>query len=281
MKQIGQPVIIIGMHRSGTTMLTGFLSSYNIFMGNVVEQNGEAVSFLRLNEQLLHKCQSSWNDDKDITQCISKRKNEFVKLFKDTMNTSSFEKNFFGDHALDLDKNFSWGWKDPRNTLTLDVIKEVFPKAKFIHIHRNPVDVAASLRSRERRFSLNGKLKWYYNVMKNLIKRGVYIRRAPELEELSAGFKLWKKYVSQAMDFDGEIIHLSYESFLVEPQKNFEKICHFLGIEYQKKKIEEICQFINQDRKFSFVSDDELIEFYKKIQTDPMLQALGYENILK
>ena len=42
----------------------------------------------------------------------------------------------------------AFGWKDPRNTFTLPVWKQVFPNLRTIHIVRHGVDVAASLARR-------------------------------------------------------------------------------------------------------------------------------------
>jgi len=65
--------------------------------------------------------------------------------------------------------DFPWGWKDPRNTFTIDIWIEVFPNAKLIHIYRNPIDVAESLRKRTLKCKkiFNGILKkksnFYYS----------------------------------------------------------------------------------------------------------------------
>jgi len=44
--------------------------------------------------------------------------------------------------------NFLWRWKNSRNTFTIDIWIKVFPNAKLIHMYRNLIDVAESLRKR-------------------------------------------------------------------------------------------------------------------------------------
>jgi hypothetical protein len=40
------PVIILGMHRSGTTMVTKLLEEVGLFVGDRLDENHEAVLFL-------------------------------------------------------------------------------------------------------------------------------------------------------------------------------------------------------------------------------------------
>lgn len=61
---------------------------------------------------------------------------------------SSKRKLFLGDkyskynNIKDLD--IPWGWKDPKNSFTIDLWKEIFPNAKVLHIYRNPIDSISS-----------------------------------------------------------------------------------------------------------------------------------------
>ena len=47
-----EPIIITGMHRSGTSLLTNFLSDCGVFMGKSLDGNYESVFFQRINIQL-------------------------------------------------------------------------------------------------------------------------------------------------------------------------------------------------------------------------------------
>ena len=50
-----QPVIIIGMHRSGTTMITDMLRRLGLFVGNDLEENSESMFFINHNDWLLNQ----------------------------------------------------------------------------------------------------------------------------------------------------------------------------------------------------------------------------------
>jgi LPS sulfotransferase NodH len=56
------PVIVIGMHRSGTTMLAKVLNKLGIFMGENIEHNSESIPFLKLNEQIFTKYKIKWSN---------------------------------------------------------------------------------------------------------------------------------------------------------------------------------------------------------------------------
>ena len=44
-----QPVIILGMHRSGTTMITKILENLGLYVGAEKEENHEALFFWEIN----------------------------------------------------------------------------------------------------------------------------------------------------------------------------------------------------------------------------------------
>ena len=54
------PIIIVGMHRSGTTMITDMLQQLGLFMGWVLQENSEALFFVQRNERLMNACGGSW-----------------------------------------------------------------------------------------------------------------------------------------------------------------------------------------------------------------------------
>ncbi len=53
------PVIIIGMHRTGTSMITKLLEEYGIYFGSLKEHHNEAIFFLKINEKILEICNSA------------------------------------------------------------------------------------------------------------------------------------------------------------------------------------------------------------------------------
>ena len=66
---------------------------------------------------------------------------------------------------------FKWGWKDPVNSITIDVWKNIFPKAKIIYVYRNPIDVAQSLKVREEKRRKDRKLGMKQRIKQKLLFR--------------------------------------------------------------------------------------------------------------
>jgi len=268
------PVIIIGMHRSGTTMLTNLLHDYGVFMGSQMEQNSEAIGFLKINESLLRSSNASWSNP------LSYQHNKFnAEDILNILNKKSFIKTYSGGNENLFQDNL-WGWKDPRNTLTIELWKEIFPDARIIHIYRNPIDVANSLMVRENRFTSNGKLKWYFNVLKNYIKNGLYIERSKKLSDIEKGIDLWKLYVEKALSIEDNIIHIKYEDILSEPAIELKKIINFLDISLDEKRLNKLTFNINDKRKYAFINNDYLKSVYLKHHDDAIVKHLKYNEIL-
>jgi len=120
-----QPVIIIGMHRSGTSMLSRILQEAGLFMGDKREENDEALFFLDFNTWILKQTNSNWDCPNCYKFSNQKFKNHIIDAFK-RRSKSIFTLKYLGLKKYikyrSLDNiDFNWGWKDPRNSITLDI----------------------------------------------------------------------------------------------------------------------------------------------------------------
>jgi len=146
-----QAIIVLGMHRSGTSALSGVLSEMNVFMGsdlyaaqkNVNEKGFfENAKIVDLNEELFDLLFSSWDDplgyqlDFTETEAISRLKRKAVKLIK-----------------KDYSSKLLWGIKDPRVSILLpfwlSVFSELSIKLSYIIMVRHPLEVYRSLLKRD------------------------------------------------------------------------------------------------------------------------------------
>lgn len=276
------PVVIIGMHRSGTTLLTKVLDEYGIFMGYNVEQNSEAIPFLSLNENIFNKIGSNWYEVESSELNISRNFTQLAAFASKKMKSHKFIRQYLQDIDPKKEVDFlGWGWKDPRNTFTLPIYKEIFPNLKSIHIYRNPMDVANSLRNREIKFNKSSKIAWLYHTRKFYFKNGFFVPRAPELTDLEKGIKLWEEYVQKCLSYEDEVLHIKYESFLENPPKVFQKICAYLNLPFDEIRFNNIIRKIDTSRRYSFLRDPDLFTFYNKIKNRELITQLGYNNIKK
>ena len=55
-----QPLIVLGMHRSGTSLIVRLLSDLGIHMGSWLSRDAESVHFQRLNRRIFAAAGSNW-----------------------------------------------------------------------------------------------------------------------------------------------------------------------------------------------------------------------------
>ena len=149
-----QPIIITGMHRSGTSFLAKILIKNNVYMGSKLDPNHESVFFQRLNKWILSCIGSSWDNPQSLRGLSRKDTNIIIDRLNNVLKNRLSKSLYFGkanlikNHSFD-NVDFLWGWKDPSNTFTIPIWKKIFPKAKVINIIRHPLDVSISLLKRE------------------------------------------------------------------------------------------------------------------------------------
>src|SRR5262245_41120799 len=150
--QQASPIVVIGMHRSGTRVVVDVLDKLGVFMGADRQGDGESVSFMMINEWLFHQCGAFWSEPMSVHFMLSEPAvvDELAKNARQALTTQLAK--YTGPAAWHLAGRAAelpaFGWKDPRNTVTLPVWKHVFPHLRVIHIVRHGIDVAASLSRR-------------------------------------------------------------------------------------------------------------------------------------
>ena len=281
-----QPIIIVGMHRSGTSMLTRFINDLGVFMGTDKSENDESEFFQKLNRWLLFQVGAAW----DLPEPTSNLDDNFVK--NASKMTSNRLNSIWSFQYLGLKRylvhrgiaNISghWGWKDPRNTLLLKVYKNIYPKAKIVHIYRNPIDVAVSLQTREHKkqfdsISKKNKLKIWLLKYQRLLSHSFVV------EDLKKGVDLWEFYTKKALAADSlfeNTITIKYEDFLENPKQTLLDLTSFLELDVDMDLIDSVVEKVNANRRFAFIKDPSLVQFYQDIKERPLMKTLGYDNII-
>lgn len=132
------PIIVLGMHRSGTSCLAGSLQEAGLFLGDVNTQarynakgNRENRPIMDLHDEILRDNGGSW----DAPPARPVVWSDAQRARRDELIAS------FPTDAI-------WGFKDPRSLFALDGWFEVLPSMRAIGTYRHPMAVAASLASR-------------------------------------------------------------------------------------------------------------------------------------
>ena len=158
------PIIIVGMHRSGTSCLTGSLAQTDLQFGDVnraaphnKKGNYENYAIMELHEALLAANDGSWDNPPE-----SVKWSDYHKKWRDQLIKS-----------YPVDK--TWGFKDPRTLLLLDGWLEALPNARLVGSFRHPIAVAKSLNTRNKfPFEKSFSMWMFYNLtlFKYISERG-------------------------------------------------------------------------------------------------------------
>ena len=211
-------VIVLGMHRSGTSLTAGILNKLGFDLGRAImganwaNSSGffENFRILEFNENLFQKLQVNWHNTLGIVD--NWWTDENIQVEKKTLKDL-----IISDYIIDGSLLF----KDPRICVLLpiylEVLKELEINIFFILTFRNPKEVAESLLTRDS----FGLVKSHQLWMDHMLKAEMYSRGYPRL-------------------------FIEYNSILNDPSfiihQIFKKFSFKLSLSFEKKK--EIFQFV-------------------------------------
>jgi hypothetical protein len=124
-------IIVLGMHRSGTSMIAQMLHAMGVSMGESFREPDETqpfgyfedLEFRNLNSAILNRAHGSWYGVPD-KRMVSIHAQEFIGNLK----------------YLIAERNEPWGFKDPRTILTIHALHDYLEDPKYIVVRRTPVD---------------------------------------------------------------------------------------------------------------------------------------------
>lgn len=282
-RQLPPPIIVIGMHRSGTSLVAGLLSLLGVYCdpkmppppadaalprpgnGARVAGYGEAQAFRLLNERLLRQAGSAWDNVDDF---LMKRDDpQFASASLSAIQSATYRelKTDYLDMMPPLESS-GWGWKDPVNSLTAPYWLRIFPDATLIHVVRDPRDVAASLvrraQKQEEQFNptvLTRALRWVSDP--RIAARGI-VRRVgqrslsapPKLSVSDPAYclNLYDRYVSECLTLRRtaqRYYEIHFEQILASPLDSFHQLADMVGQKATGARARAAIDFIDTDRR--------------------------------
>lgn len=143
------PIIITGMHRSGTSLTTAIIKKLGVFLGNKGElmppapDNADGFyerwDVWRLNEALLKRADASWHTPPASPDFWKQGLEIPLNQLRDKAGKII---GIMNSHPV-------WAMKDPRFSLTLGFWREWIPEARYLICIRDQLEVALSLNKRE------------------------------------------------------------------------------------------------------------------------------------
>jgi hypothetical protein len=273
-----RPLIILGMHRSGTSMLARMLETCGLFVGATLEENHEPPLFRKINDRLLALAGASWTQPQRFLERLNS--SSFVDQCRgiaETMLSEGFGKHFLGLHGprkLLGAPIVDWGWKEPRTCLTLPVWRAIYPEARYAHIVRHPLDVALSLRARQERKERAEAERWSH----------------PECLDMERNLRLWELYVGAACcsDFTTEtprhgedksnaFLDLRYEDLLENPSARLREVTSFACMEPSEDTLQRAAATAVVERVRRFKKGDPVDEWTALVRAMPEARRYGYD----
>ena len=189
----GRQIIVLGMHRSGTSALTGALASMGVHVGDEDEltqtnwqnQKGffERRDAREICDMLLHQSGADWWK---------------VSNFEpDNANFDVVQRSRVAIRKLvaRLNEHGTWALKEPRLCLLLPIFQSALVDPLVIYVTRNPVEIAKSLRRR------NGF-------------------------RIQGGLALWEAYTVASLRYGLHLDHLfvDYDELISAPDETLRKL---------------------------------------------------------
>lgn len=212
-----QPLVVCvsGMSRCGTSLTARLLNLCGVYLGpddallrgfgSNPEGHWENRPMMAMNERLLGRLGGSWRVPPPLPP--GWERSQVPEIAYRTARRL-IEQNFDGYEV--------WGWKDPRNSLTLPFWRQLVPSLRHVICLRNPLDVAASL---ERRNGMPGY----------------------------EAFALWLAYFRAALantEGDARIV-VAYEAYFDDWRAQVDRLARFLGLDPSVGGLPDVSSAIN------------------------------------
>jgi hypothetical protein len=185
-------VLILGMHRSGTSCLTGSLQQAGLFLGNVIissahnqKGNRENKTAMMLHEEVLAENGGSWIEPPETVV-------------------------WNADHNAQLDaivasyaQDGLWGIKDPRILILHDAWANRLKNPRYVGSIRHPLEVVKSIQTRQPKFKDTAKL-----------------------------FAVWRDYNSRLLDIwaEHQFPIVNFNSSAADYAQQIETVSKYLGL---------------------------------------------------
>jgi O-antigen biosynthesis protein len=208
-------IVVLGMHRNGTSVLTRGLQSLGVYLGDDFLETRpdnptgywENRRIVEINERVLAALGLDWESIRPIEE------DQWTEpaLRPLAIAAADYLESYFLGHPL-------WGFKDPRTIRLLSFWRPVFRSLgitdDYVVVVRNPLSVVSSLRQRQGMEARTSHLLWLLYMLPNLGRIA-----------------------------DRSFVVVDYDLMMTDPRGQLERIARRLDMELDEAKRAEIAKF--------------------------------------
>lgn len=275
------PVIVLGMHRSGTSLVSRMLQRLGVFMGADLQDDGESLTLITLAETVFAAAGATWDRPLAVAELLDdpvRCRVHATELRRMLIGREG--RGFLGRQYSWVElTGWPWGWKDPRSCFTLPAWRMLWPRAPVVHVTRNGIDVAASLFRRHRRIVAE-----YTQVFgtppgeRFLLAEVPFTHRAGTL---SGGFTLWQEYLRhterQLAGVTTPVLRLRYEDLVRRPEAVVGPLARFCGYAPEPARLEAMVAEVRAQPPYAFTAHPQLRTF-ARLCLDEGTELFGYRE---
>lgn len=240
-------LVILGMHRSGTSALSGVLNILGMSLGQQMMRSNEYnpkgyfenQPIVDLNDRIMDRLGFAWDDPFPFPE--NWQQQDFLAVYQHQF-VEILESEFTTDQLI--------GFKDPRICILLPWWQQTLEKCNLTPYYpiivRHPLEVAASLAKRDRFSVQKSVLLW----MKHMLEAEFHTRNQPRC-------------------------FLSFEQLLRQPVESLSRLASALQFSFPyplEERKQEILRFLEKDLKHHTLTEDATpclplaIDYYHLLQ---------------
>ena len=193
------PIFIIGMPRSGSTLIESIISSGKLKIPN----GGETATI-------------NWALLKNYRKDLFNINNDQIYIDKSVLRNDAFNK-YKNLNLLDKKKNFFFTDKSLENFFYIEIILRLFPTAKFIHCKRNKIDNIFAIYQ-----NFLTKMSWTHSLSDIILYFDNYL-------------KVMERYSNE---FKEKIFSVELDELTINSKQVSKKMFEFCELEWSEESLE-------------------------------------------
>jgi Sulfotransferase family len=298
------PIFILGLHRSGTSILYktlgdtqqfNILTAYHIFFYDSLLYNSihhlEKTKKDELDNLFRQKGITTRKTDNMLVSAEYAYEYMFIFLnhgyaYKITKKNKTLFEEIYNKIKFISGNENPILFKNPFDFSNFIFIKQIYPNARFIFIHRNPLQVLSSTmrlyqsiyKNKNEYLATFSKIyrQSYDNKLSLFLSRLFYCSYFPPgvfdaIHSCSKNIVYYLNNIGQLSNND--YISVKYEDFCKEPSTEISKIMKFLGFDN-----DFVCKNPIQQRKLDLVPEVEFLKEYINKKMDRYLHYMNYPD---